>query len=243
MALNNSETAEDRGHPDLRRQAATSSASTATGRGRLETGSDGRADASPCRPLSAVVYESAGRIPRSKAAPSDHARGAGAGRRVPRPDAGVGRTSAARRSTRSPSTPRPATARGRRSAPTTPRRTGCSTTSARLPPARACSTAPSCWTTRGHTRDQPDGAAAVPAPTLTIEAPGRGQQACAARSRCGDRRPGDGRRTWSRFERSVAGGAWTAIGTDDSSPAYTVFDDLTLAEPGGRNDGRVPGDA
>ena len=29
-----------------------------------------------------------------------------------------------------------------------------------------------------------------------------------------------------RFERSVAGGAWTTIGRDDSSPAYTVFDDL-----------------
>jgi alpha-amylase len=29
-----------------------------------------------------------------------------------------------------------------------------------------------------------------------------------------------------RFERSVAGGQWTLIGTDDSSPVYTVFDDL-----------------
>jgi hypothetical protein len=30
-----------------------------------------------------------------------------------------------------------------------------------------------------------------------------------------------------RFERSVAGGPWTTIGRDSSSPAYTVFDDLT----------------
>ena len=30
-----------------------------------------------------------------------------------------------------------------------------------------------------------------------------------------------------RFERSVAGGAWTPIGTDSTSPVYTVFDDLT----------------
>ena len=29
-----------------------------------------------------------------------------------------------------------------------------------------------------------------------------------------------------RFERSVAGGPWTTIGRDDSSPAYTAFDDL-----------------
>jgi len=28
------------------------------------------------------------------------------------------------------------------------------------------------------------------------------------------------------FERSIDGGDWTAIGTDDSSPAYTVFDEL-----------------
>ena len=29
------------------------------------------------------------------------------------------------------------------------------------------------------------------------------------------------------LERSIAGGAWTAIGTDDSSPTYTAIDDLT----------------
>jgi alpha-amylase len=33
-----------------------------------------------------------------------------------------------------------------------------------------------------------------------------------------------------RFERSVAGGPWTPIGTDDSSPVYTVFDDLAPLE-------------
>jgi alpha-amylase len=33
-----------------------------------------------------------------------------------------------------------------------------------------------------------------------------------------------------RFERSVAGAPWTPIGTDDSSPVYTVFDDLAPLE-------------
>jgi hypothetical protein len=29
------------------------------------------------------------------------------------------------------------------------------------------------------------------------------------------------------FQRSVAGGAWTSLGTDDSAPAYTVTDDAS----------------
>ena len=35
------------------------------------------------------------------------------------------------------------------------------------------------------------------------------------------------------FERSVNGGAFTDVGTDDSSPVYTAFDD-TSASPTGR---------
>jgi alpha-amylase len=35
-----------------------------------------------------------------------------------------------------------------------------------------------------------------------------------------------------RFERSVNGGPWTTIGTDDSSPVYTVFDDATALADG-----------
>ena len=36
------------------------------------------------------------------------------------------------------------------------------------------------------------------------------------------------------FERSVDGGAFTAIGTDDSSPVYTAFDDTSRPRPTGR---------
>ncbi len=32
------------------------------------------------------------------------------------------------------------------------------------------------------------------------------------------------------FERSVAGGGWTAVGSDDSSPVYSVTDDLAALE-------------
>jgi len=37
-----------------------------------------------------------------------------------------------------------------------------------------------------------------------------------------------------RFERQVDGGAWTTVGTDDSSPVYTAFDDTTGLGDGAR---------
>ena len=37
-----------------------------------------------------------------------------------------------------------------------------------------------------------------------------------------------------RFERQVDGGAWTTVGTDDSSPVYTAFDDTTGLPDGAR---------
>ena len=37
-----------------------------------------------------------------------------------------------------------------------------------------------------------------------------------------------------RFERQVDGGAWTPVGTDDSSPVYTAFDDTTGLADGAR---------
>ena len=36
------------------------------------------------------------------------------------------------------------------------------------------------------------------------------------------------------FQRSVNGGPFTAIGTDDSSPVYTVFDDTSSLADGAR---------
>ncbi|MEU4420823.1 alpha-amylase family glycosyl hydrolase [Actinoplanes sp. NPDC024001] len=76
-----------------------------------------------------------------------------------------------------------------------------------------------------HTATSPARAARVPAPQLTIEAPAENSN---VRGRVEVRAVADPERGTHvvRFERSVAGAAWTRIGTDSSSPAYTAFDDL-----------------
>jgi alpha-amylase len=68
--------------------------------------------------------------------------------------------------------------------------------------------------------------ARTPDPAVTIEAPAEGG---AVRGTVEVRAVADPERADHvvAFERSVAGAEWTAIGSDDSSPAYTVFDDLT----------------
>jgi glycosidase len=77
----------------------------------------------------------------------------------------------------------------------------------------------------GHTATSRARNARVPAPALTIQAPAEGGN---VRGTVEVRAVADPERATHvvRFERSVAGGAWTTIGRDDSSPAYTVFDDL-----------------
>lgn len=98
-----------------------------------------------------------------------------------------------------------------------------------------------------HTATSQARSTRVPAPALTIEAPAEGSN---VRGRVEVRAVADPERATHvvRFERSIAGGAWTALGTDSSSPAYTAFDDLStlnlaagtqiryravLTEPGG----------
>ena len=78
----------------------------------------------------------------------------------------------------------------------------------------------------GHTRGTAAREATVPAPQITIEAPLEGRN---VRGVVEVRAVADPERATHvvRFERSVAGGAWTPIGTDSTSPVYTVFDDLT----------------
>jgi alpha-amylase len=77
----------------------------------------------------------------------------------------------------------------------------------------------------GHTATSQARSSSVPAPSLTIEAPREGSR---ARGTVEVRAVADPERATHvvRFERSVAGGPWTPIGTDDSSPVYTVFDNL-----------------
>ncbi|MFC7531929.1 alpha-amylase family glycosyl hydrolase [Actinoplanes sp. GCM10030250] len=81
-----------------------------------------------------------------------------------------------------------------------------------------------------HTATSPSRSARVPAPQLTIETPAEGSN---VRGRLEVRAVADPERATHvvRFERSLAGGAWTPIGSDSSSPAYTAFDDLTALNP------------
>jgi glycosidase len=79
---------------------------------------------------------------------------------------------------------------------------------------------------RGHTRRSESETAAVPAPVVTIEAPAEGAR---VRGEVEVRAIADPERATHAvtFERSVGTtGPWVAIGTDTTSPAYTVFDDL-----------------
>jgi alpha-amylase len=78
----------------------------------------------------------------------------------------------------------------------------------------------------GHTATSESQSTAVPAPLVRIEVPGEGS---GVRGTVEVRAVTDPDQSTHvvRFERSVAGGAWTPIGTDSSSPVYTVFDNLT----------------
>ncbi|HET9142119.1 alpha-amylase family glycosyl hydrolase [Actinophytocola sp.] len=79
---------------------------------------------------------------------------------------------------------------------------------------------------RGHTASSRTRAATVPPPALTIQAPAEGSGVRGTVEVRAVAEP-DKASHVVRFERSVAGGPWIAIGSDDSSPVYTVFDDLT----------------
>jgi alpha-amylase len=77
-----------------------------------------------------------------------------------------------------------------------------------------------------HTSVSRVAAARVPAPQVTIEAPAEGGN---VRDRVEVRAVADPERGSHvvRFERSIGDGPWKIVGTDSSSPAYTVFDDLS----------------
>ena len=77
-----------------------------------------------------------------------------------------------------------------------------------------------------HTRTSQARETSVPPPALTIETPAEGSN---VRGTIEVRAVADPERATHvvDFERRVGDGEWTPIGTDDSSPAYTVFDDLS----------------
>ena len=231
VALNNSEPAQTAAIPTyvaerglragLRRRRAARCAAAADGALTLTV-----------PPLSAVVYALAGRIPRVAAArrrsrcaaPAPAA--ASRGRMQVRADVGgdsfyevtfhaqVGDGALA-----------PDRHRRQRAVPGLPRRHRAARR------ARPCSTARSCSTTRGHTRTQRAAARRGAGAGADDRGAGRGQQACAARSRCARSPTRSARRTSSRSSAASPAAPWTAIGTDDSSPAYTVVRRPRAAEP------------
>jgi glycosidase len=84
---------------------------------------------------------------------------------------------------------------------------------------------------RGHRRTSRSRSGTVPAPVLSWDVPADGSK---QRDRVLLRLFADPERASHAvtFERRVAGGAWTVIGRDDSSPAYSLSDALTGLAPG-----------
>jgi alpha-amylase len=76
-----------------------------------------------------------------------------------------------------------------------------------------------------HTATSGSRTTEAPAPLVTIQLPNEGSK---VRGTVEVRAVADPELPTHivRFERSVAGGPWTPLGTDDSSPVYTVFDNL-----------------
>jgi alpha-amylase len=82
----------------------------------------------------------------------------------------------------------------------------------------------------GRTSMSASRSAVVPDPVLTIQQPAEGSTVQGNVEVIATADPEKASHV-VRFERSVAGGAWTAIGSeDDSSPAYTVVDDLAALD-------------
>jgi hypothetical protein len=80
----------------------------------------------------------------------------------------------------------------------------------------------------GHTRVSTVRSTAVPAPAVTVTAPADGGtitriDPVTVSASVDPERPGQS----VEFQRSVDGGGWTSLGTDDSAPAYTVTDDVS----------------
>lgn len=78
----------------------------------------------------------------------------------------------------------------------------------------------------GHTAISQSRSSTVPAPVLTLQKPIEGSSAKRSVELSATADPEKASHVVS-FERSVAGGDWTAVGSDDSSPVYSVVDDIS----------------
>ena len=83
----------------------------------------------------------------------------------------------------------------------------------------------------GHTRESAPRTAHVAKPAITLEAPNEAQRVRGTVTVRATTAPEHA--TYKvRFERSVNGGAFTTVSTDDSSPVYTAFDDTSRLPDG-----------
>ncbi len=78
----------------------------------------------------------------------------------------------------------------------------------------------------GHTATSQARTASVPAPLLTLQKPTEGSSVQGSVELSATADPEKASHVVA-FERSVAGGGWTAVGTDDSSPVYSATDDVS----------------
>ncbi len=85
----------------------------------------------------------------------------------------------------------------------------------------------------GHTRTSATRTVTIPPPEIALEAPNEGQRVRGTVEVRAVATPEHANYV-VRFERSVNGGAFTTIGTDDSSPVYTAFDDTAALPDGAR---------
>lgn len=83
----------------------------------------------------------------------------------------------------------------------------------------------------GHTSTSQSRTAAVPAPILTLQKPVEGSSVEGSVELSAIADPEKASHVVS-FERSQAGGEWTAVGSDDSSPVYSVTDDVSELDDG-----------
>ncbi|WP_412178029.1 alpha-amylase family glycosyl hydrolase [Pseudarthrobacter chlorophenolicus] len=83
----------------------------------------------------------------------------------------------------------------------------------------------------GHTATSQIRSASVPAPVLTLQQPAEGSNVQGAVELSATADPEKSSNVVS-FQRSVDGGEWTAVGTDDSSPVYSATDDISSLADG-----------
>ena len=91
---------------------------------------------------------------------------------------------------------------------------------------------------RAHRHQRSPEGSAVPAPVLTMQKPVEGSNVEGAVELSATADPEKASHVVS-FERSVGGGEWTAVGSDGSSPVYSVTDDICRPGPR-RHHGAVP---